>query len=120
MFNRNLNESMVDNLIPTMYMYDTKIGNYANMTKDNKQYVRIRYVSPDEEKFGPSFDTITRCAWQGTSSLQYPVKNYKFTLYKMMEDEDGNPTFDIKPKDKMKYNPFGEGYAENTFCLKAD
>ena len=121
-----LNYELLEQLIPTMYFYDSEIGTHANMTKDNKQYIRIRYDSPDENKFGKSFDyPVCQTAWQGTSSLQYPIKNYKFKLYDYAYDETtGNPisTTDSETFVKKKINPYtdGTGYEESTFCLKAD
>lgn len=91
------------NNMPTMYFY----GDTSAMTKDNKVPLRIKYISPDSTKYGESFD-LTDCpvSWQGTSSLQYAVKNYKIRL----RNQGGA---------KYKYSPFG-GILEDTFCLKAD
>ena len=119
------NYTLLEQVIPTIYMYDTSIGKFSNMTKDNKQYVRVRYESPDEEKFGASFDfPVCQTAWQGTSSLQYPIKNYKFKCYDYAYGSDGNPisTTNTSTFVKKKINPFtdGTGYPETTFCLKAD
>ena len=93
-----------ENMMPTMYFY----GDTSAMTKDNKVPLRIRYISTDSNKFGESFD-LPACSvgWQGTSSLQYAVKNYKIKL----KDQDGA---------KYKYSPFPNGILEDTFCLKAD
>ena len=121
-----LNYELLEQLIPTMYFYDSEIGTHANMTKDNKQYIRIRYDSPDENKFGKSFDyPVCKTAWQGTSSLQYPIKNYKFKLYDYAYDETTGEPISTTDEDtfvKKKINPYtdGTGYEENTFCLKAD
>ena len=121
-----LNYELLEQLIPTMYFYDSEIGTHANMTKDNKQHIRIRYESPDENKFGKSFDyPVCETAWQGTSSLQYPIKNYKFKLYDYAYDEVTGEPISTTDKDtfiKKKINPYtdGTGYEESTFCLKAD
>lgn len=121
-----LNYELLEQLIPTMYFYDSEIGTHANMTKDNKQHIRIRYDSPDENKFGKSFDyPVCETAWQGTSSLQYPIKNYKFKLYDYAYDETTGEPISTTDKDtfvKKKINPYtdGTGYEESTFCLKAD
>ena len=66
-----------NNTIPTMYFY----GDDSAMSKENKVPLRIRYISTDDEKYGESFD-LENCLvqWQGTSSLQYVVKNYKIRL----------------------------------------
>lgn len=93
-----------NNTIPTMYFY----GDDSEMTKDNPVNMRIKYISTDEEKFGSSFD-LPACTvqWQGTSSLQYVVKNYKIKL----KDESGK---------KFKRGLRGGAIPESTFCLKAD
>lgn len=92
------------NMMPTMYFY----GDTSAMTKDTKVPLRIKYISTDSNKYGESFD-LTDCpvGWQGTSSLQYAVKNYKIKLV----NQDGG---------KYKYTPFPNGIPESTYCLKAD
>ncbi len=92
------------NNMPTMYFY----GDTSAMTKDTKVPLRIKYISPDATKYGDSFD-LTDCpvSWQGTSSLQYAVKNYKMKLV----NQGGS---------KYKYSPFKNGILESTYCLKAD
>lgn len=87
-------------------------GDITNMTPYQTVDMRIQYTSPNEEKYGPSFNTGIQnnpVKIQGTSSLQYVRHNY--TIY--LKDEYGNP---------MMYNPYGEGKAmpDSVFCLKAD
>ena len=93
-----------NNELPTIYVY----GDTTGISKDDRVKVRINYMSTDETKYGSSFD-LNNCElhWQGTSSLQYPVKNYRIRLY----DEFG---------EKYMYSPFPNGIKENVFCLKAD
>ena len=92
------------NNMPTMYFY----GDTSAMTKDSKVPLRIKYISTDPSKYGESFDLVDcLVSWQGTSSLQYAVKNYKIRLKR----QDGS---------KFKYNPYPKGIEESTFCLKAD
>lgn len=92
------------NNMPTMYFY----GDTSSMTKDSKVPLRIKYISTDPSKYGESFDLVDcLVSWQGTSSLQYAVKNYKIRLKR----QDGT---------KFKYNPYPNGIEEDTFCLKAD
>lgn len=93
-----------NNELPTIYIY----GDTTGISKDDRVKVRINYMSTDETKYGSSFD-LNNCElqWQGTSSLQYPVKNYRIRLY----DEFGA---------KYMYSPFPNGIKENLFCLKAD
>lgn len=93
-----------ENAMPTMYFY----GDTSAMTKENKVPLRIKYISGNADEYGASFD-LENCqvGWQGTSSLQYAVKNYKIKL----KNPDGS---------KYKYTPFKNGIPEDTFCLKAD
>lgn len=87
-------------------------GDITNMTPYQTVDMRIQYTSPNEEKYGASFNTGIQnnpVKIQGTSSLQYVRHNY--TIY--LKDEYGNP---------MMYNPYGENNAmpDHVFCLKAD
>ena len=93
--------------LPIMRLF----GDTTNMTHEQTVDMRIEYLSPNEEKYGMSFNTgipNNPVCIQGTSSLQYVRKNY--TIY--LKDEYGVD---------MLYNPYGEGSApDNVFCLKAD
>ena len=87
-------------------------GDTTNMTPYQTVDMRIQYTSPNEEKYGSSFNTGIQnnpVKIQGTSSLQYVRHNY--TIY--LKDEFGSP---------MMYNPYGENNAlpDSIFCLKAD
>lgn len=112
--------------IPTLYLTDTKIGKWADCTKKNKQYLTAVYTSPNVEKFGPSFECVAQTAWQGTSSLAYPVKNIKLKLYDYETDEEGNPINqdDKNTFKKKKIDMFGardgNGYPEQVFTIKVD
>lgn len=117
----------VDKDLPTLNFYDTEIGKCDLMTKDTKQWINIVYTSPNPKLFGDSFNLMGQTAWQGTSSLAYPTKNYKFKLYDWARDEDGNiieeSKWDSKTYTKKKINMYpndNNGHKENTFCLKAD
>ena len=104
LYNFNYNNTT----LPRMDLY----GDTTNMTPYQTVDMRIQYTSPNEEKYGPSFNTGIQnnpVKIQGTSSLQYVRHNY--TIY--LKDEYGNP---------MMYNPYGEGKAmpDHVFCLKAD
>ena len=93
--------------IPTMYFYGEQEV-VDSMTKDNKVPLRIKYISTDDKQYGESFD-LENCLvqWQGTSSLQYAIKNYKIRL----QSADGT---------KFK-RPLREGMIpESKFTLKAD
>ena len=93
--------------LPKMYLN----GDITNMTAYQTVPMAIEYISPDEEKYGQSFNTGIQnnpVKIQGTSSLQYVRKNY--TIY--LKDEYGAD---------MYYNPYGAGsIADYVFCLKAD
>ena len=113
--------------LPTLNFYDTPIGKCEQMTKDTKQWINVVYTSPNTEKFGESFDLMGQTSWQGTSSLAYPTKNYKFKLYDWARDENGDIIEDTKwnknTYTKKKINMYPSepnGKKENTFCLKAD
>ena len=113
--------------LPTLNFYDTDIGKHDLMTKDIKQWMHIVYTSPNTELFGESFDLMGQTSWQGTSSLGYPIKNYKFKLYDWARDDDGqiiealrNYTDSYTKKKINMYPSDGNGHKENTFCLKAD
>lgn len=87
-------------------------GDITNMTPYQTVDMRIQYTSPNEEKYGASFNTGIQnnpVKIQGTSSLQYVRHNY--TIY--LKDEFGSP---------MMYNPYGSANAmpDSVFCLKAD
>ena len=93
--------------LPKMYL----TGDTTNMTHEQTVPMGIEYISPNEDKYGQSFNTGIQnnpVRIQGTSSLQYVRHNYTIFL----KDEYGAD---------MYYNPYGEGsVAENVFCLKAD
>lgn len=122
--------------IPTVYFKDSPVGSVGPMNKENKQWIQVTYVSPDVKKYGPSFDYLALTSYQGTSSLAYPIKNYKMKLYDYRINEQGEildkkdnvitpEEFKAIPKyTKKKIDMYsqrdGTGYPENTFCLKAD
>ena len=56
-----------------------------------------------------------RLQFQGTSSMVYPLKNYKFKCYDGMTITGQTATYG----GKKKFN-IGNGIDENTFCIKAD
>ena len=93
------------NHLPTLTIY----CDFSGLGKNDKKPCAITYVSTDEEKYGKSF-TLTHkkstCQYQGTSSMAYPIKNYRINL----ADEAGN---------KWKYD-FPYGQPERRFTLKAD
>ena len=90
--------------IPKLYIY----GDISQCSTDNPSYVRVKFESPDTNKYGESFDMEslnTPFYLQGTSSLGYTRKNYRFVLY----DSNGKEFFHKLHPDVM---------AESTFTLK--
>lgn len=90
--------------LPVIRMY----GDTTNMTLETPVTMRVKYVSPNEDKYGQSFD-LPYCTvnWQGTSSLQYVLKNFTVRL----KDENMADYY---------YSPYPNGVLENTYCLKCD
>ena len=90
--------------LPVIRMY----GDTKNMTLETPVTMRIKYTSPNEDLYGQSFDLpYCQVNWQGTSSLQYVLKNFTARL----KDES--------MADYM-YTPYANGVLENVFCFKAD
>ena len=90
--------------LPVVRMY----GDTSNMTLETPVPLRIKYTSPDEDKYGQSFDLpYCQVNWQGTSSLQYVLKNFTVRL----KDENMAPFY---------YSPYPNGILEDTFCFKCD
>lgn len=90
--------------LPTIRMY----GDMTNMTLETPVSMRIKYTSPNEDKYGMSFDLpFCQVNWQGTSSLQYVLKNFTARL----KDESLN-TFE--------YTPYPNGILEDVYCFKCD
>ena len=91
--------------LPTMTIY----CDFSGLGKDDKKPCNISYVSTDVNKYGESFTLdgkYSQLQYQGTSSMAYPIKNYR-----------------INPRDKngkKKINPFIGGKPESRFTLKAD
>lgn len=90
--------------LPVIRMY----GDTTNMTLETPVTMRVKYVSPNEDKYGQSFD-LPYCTvnWQGTSSLQYVLKNFTVRL----KDENMADYY---------YSPYPNGVLENVYCLKCD
>lgn len=100
-----LMEFQKGNTLPTMTIY----CDFSGLGKDDKKPCKIVYVSTDEEKYGQSFTLEHKQStlqYQGTSSMAYPIKNYRINL----ADESGN---------KWRYN-FPKGKPEWRYTLKAD
>ena len=91
--------------LPTLTVY----CDFSGLGKDDKKPCNIVYNSTDETLYGKSFalqDRTCQLQYQGTSSMAYPIKNYRLNL----RDAKG---------DKYYYDfPFGK--PECRFTLKAD
>ena len=90
--------------LPTVTVY----CDFSGLGKNDKKYCDIIYNSPDPSKYGESFALMgkhSQLQYQGTSSMQYPIKNYRLNP----KDADG--------KVKIKL-PFCQ--PESRFTLKAD
>lgn len=93
--------------IPKVQIY----GDISNISSTVPAYVRIKYISTDEEKYGASFDMESANSpiyLQGTSSLGYSRKNYRFILI----DNNGQEYFhEMFP---------GNALPESTYTCKCD
>lgn len=92
--------------IPKLYVY----GDISKCSTTNPSYVRIRFESPDTNLYGDSFDlesSNTPIYLQGTSSLGYSRKNYRFVLM----DSNGKEFFHALSPNVLP---------ESTFTLKCD
>lgn len=90
--------------LPTVTVY----CDFSGLGKDDKKYCDIVYTSPDPVKYGESFALMgkySQLQYQGTSSMQYPIKNYRL-----------NPK-DANGKAKIK---LPNCQPETRFTLKAD
>lgn len=105
--NGNLIESEASN-VPRMDFYLTR-EKWESMTKDDKQKgVRITFTDPN---LGENQDwSDCTVSWQGTSSIAYPIKNFKIKL---------SEKYILKTKD-AEGNIIEKTQPDKTFCLKAD
>ena len=101
---RQYNFNFNNTTLPVIRMY----GDMTNMTLETPVPMRIKYTSPNEDKYGQSFDLpYCQVNWQGTSSLQYVLKNFTARL----KDES---------LAVFEYTPYPNGIMEDTYCFKAD
>ena len=102
---QSLFEFQKGNTLPTLTIY----GDFSGVGKDDEKPCKIIYTSTDEVKYGKSFvldHKQSSLQYQGTSSIVYPIKNYRLNL----RDEEGNKL----------YYAFPNGKPECRFTLKAD
>lgn len=91
--------------LPTLTVY----GDFAGLGKNDKKPCDIVFQSTDVTTQGESFSLTgkySQLQYQGTSSMQYPIKNYRLNP----RNKDG----------KVKLDPFNNGVKESRFTLKAD
>ena len=90
--------------LPTVTVY----CDFSGLGKNDKKYCDIVYTSPDPVKYGESFALMgkySQLQYQGTSSMQYPIKNYR------LNPKDANGKVKIKLPNCQP---------EKRFTLKAD
>lgn len=90
--------------LPTVTVY----CDFSGLGKNDKKYCDIVYNSPDPVKYGESFSLMgkySQLQYQGTSSMQYPIKNYR------LNPKDANGKVKIKLPNCQP---------ETRFTLKAD
>lgn len=106
----NEDKDAVPDNIPSMTFYLTK-DQWETMTKDVKHNITLEYYDPNDlnapdtlknGRQGYRWEKV-KTSWQGTSSIAYPVKNFKCKL---------PSKYYLRGKDKS--------LGEKTFCLKAD
>ena len=102
---RELSEFQKGNDLPTLYVY----CDFSGLGKDDKKPCKIVYNSTNEELYGKSFNLDhkqSQLQYQGTSSMAYPIKNYRLNL----RDENGDKWYYTLPS----------AQPECRFTLKAD
>ena len=91
--------------LPTLTVY----GDFSGLGKNDKKPCDAIFTSTDVTKYGESWKLdgkYSMLQYQGTSSMQYPIKNYR------LNPRDANG--------KHKLDPFNHGIGETRFTLKAD
>ena len=91
--------------LPTLTVY----GDFSGLGKNDKKPCDAIFTSTDVTKYGESWKLdgkYSMLQYQGTSSMQYPIKNYR------LNPRDANG--------KRKLDPFNHGIGETRFTLKAD
>mgnify|MGYP000109914160 CR=1 FL=1 len=102
---KELSKFQKGDTLPTL----TVTGDFAGLGKNDKKPCDIVYQPVDVTTQGEAFrleGKYSMLQYQGTSSMQYPIKNYRL-----------NPR---NEKGKVKLDPFHNGTKESRFTLKAD
>lgn len=90
--------------------------------KSMKEPAYISYTDPDNpdnswKAADGTYIIPARLQFQGTSSLVYPMKNYKFKMYESLNISD---TGVVTYGKKWKKDLLGAGIKESTFCIKVN
>ena len=104
--------------LPTVTVY----CDFSGLGKDDKKYCDIVYNSPDPVKYGESFSLMgkySQLQYQGTSSMQYPIKNYRLNP----RDKDGKvkiklPNCQPETRFTLKADFMSSGHWQNTGLTK--
>ena len=104
--------------LPTVTVY----CDFSGLGKDDKKYCDIVYNSPDPVKYGESFSLMgkySQLQYQGTSSMQYPIKNYRLNP----KDKDGKvkiklPNCQPETRFTLKADFMSSGHWQNTGLTK--
>ena len=104
--------------LPTVTVY----CDFSGLGKDDKKYCDIVYNSPDPVKYGESFSLMgkySQLQYQGTSSMQYPIKNYRLNP----KDADGKvkiklPNCQPETRFTLKADFMSSGHWQNTGLTK--
>ena len=116
---RELSEFQKGNDLPTLYVY----CDFSGLGKDDKKPCKIVYNSTNEELYGKSFNLNhkqSQLQYQGTSSMAYPIKNYRLNL----RDENGDkwyytlPTAQPECRFTLKADFMSSGHWTNTGMAK--
>ena len=101
-------------LIPTMHItipdgeYNQNTHEFATMTDVNKVEVSVRYISPNDQLYGSSFEAPKSLMnIQGTSSKGYTYKNFNIQI------KDNN-------RQDIPYSPYTDCVEQSLFCLKCN
>ena len=116
---RELSEFQKGNDLPTLYVY----CDFSGLGKDDKKPCKIVYNSTNEELYGKSFNLDhkqSQLQYQGTSSMAYPIKNYRLNL----RDKNGAkwyytlPTAQPECRFTLKADFMSSGHWTNTGMAK--
>ena len=116
---RELSEFQKGNDLPTLYVY----CDFSGLGKDDKKPCKIVYNSTNETLYGKSFNLDhkqSQLQYQGTSSMAYPIKNYRLNL----RDENGDkwyytlPTAQPECRFTLKADFMSSGHWTNTGMAK--